>query len=1091
MTNAIELVSGFIHRLGLTKKLIAGFLLVALIPLAVVISIALYSSSNALNKQTYAQLEAVSEIKKSAIERHFKDIKAQLLFLSQSPLLHSAAHEFSEAFKHPLQANNLNKIEEKKLVSYYQNQFSTKYSAENEGMAAPTQLFTQLSPAARFWQYQYLADNPHPLGEKAKLQHATTPNKYSLTHAKYHGFLYNFAQKFDFYDVFIVDNNSAEVVYSVYKEVDFATSLQHGPFANSNLALVFKKAKTIAQDEIAFVDYQQYSPSYDAPASFIATPIYEQGVHTSTLIFQLSIDALNTIMTERAGLGESGETYLVGPDFLMRSDSYLDAAKHSVVNSFRRPVQGAVKTEATKLALAGASGQQVITDYNGSLVLSSYQPINVLGVQWALLAEMDKQEAFAAVAQLTILLLSILVLSVIAITVVAVLFSRSLTRPVQLLVDTMHHVERQGDFSVRAPVLSQDEIGISAQAFNSLLDALQGAISQTNSVMNKMAVGEFQHRIDVSCKGELNSLKQATNECADSLESAMTELNQVIDEMSKGNFNTVISTPMQGELATLKHNINGSMQSINGTINEIVDVMSHIEQGNFKQQVTVMAKGSLAQLKDSVNNSVHSLFGAVTSISKVMSALHEGDFSQRIEQPLQGQLALLKDDINASVDNLALIIKDISDVMAAVNQGNFKLHVNCNANGQLSSLKQHINNSILNLDEAVSDISNVMTAISQGRFDKIIDSQMNGQLDSLKHDVNNSVSNLSTVIAELAKVMAAMRRGDFSQQLTSQMQGQLAHLQKDVNSSLAITAQAIGEVTHVLSAISQGNLAQPVQGDYQGVFATLKEDVNHTIGKLTSVITGIQSCANQVSQSASEIAASNIEISQRTEEQASNLEEASASSSNMLDEIAHVAKQSSEAVSLADNAHTIATEGGELSKQTVNAIVEVNNSSKDINEIVSVIDEIAFQTNLLALNAAVEAARAGEHGRGFAVVANEVRNLAGRSASSAKQIKSIISNSNQKISQGTMLANSSGDKLGQIVSAVAAVNHMITCINNSSITQQQAIKEVDIVVQRLTVLIQESSAITEETMAAAKQMAEQANTMRDLLLYFSLKKIPL
>jgi len=1084
----INTVSHSIKNLDLSKKLISAFLLVALIPLAIVIAFSLSNSSTALNKQTYAQLEAVSEIKKSAIERHFNNIKSQLLFLSESSLIHSAAMELTLAFNAQINQKKLNNSQYELLANYYENIFNKKYNQENKNTTRSFDMHSQLSAQAQYWQYHYLAQNPYPVGEKANLNRATDDNIYNEAHEKYHDFLFKFAQRFDFYDIFIIDNQSSKVVYSVYKEVDFATSLTAGPFASSNLALAYEQAKNIGEKDVVFVDYQQYLPSYDAPASFIATPIYEQGIHTSTLVFQVSIDALNTIMTERAGLGESGETYLVGPDFLMRSDSYLDPKNHSVVNSFRYPKTGTVKTTAAMQALQGEAGQQVITDYNGAKVLSSYQPIDVLGLKWALLAEIDQKEAFAAVTYLTTILIITSLICIAIVVFIAFVFARSLTRPVQLLVDTMRHVERQGDFSVRSPVLSQDEIGSSASAFNCLLDALQSSISQTNTVMNKMAEGEFNHRITVDCKGELYSLKQATNNCANSLEQAMSEINHVIDEMSQGNFSTQINTPMQGQLATLKQNINGSLNTLDHTIGEIVTVMANIEQGNFTQQVNSTAQGTLKQLKDSVNNSVSSLSGAINNISQVMSALHDGDFSKRVEQPLQGQLALLKNDINSSVDNLALIITDINSVMSAVSKGDFTQLVGCDANGELLTLKYNINDSIMGLNNAVNEVSNVMMAISQGNFNKTINVDMSGQLNSLKLDINNSVENLNTVITQLATVMAAMRNGDFSKQLDMQMQGQLAELQSDVNNSLSITADAIEEVTHVLSSLAQGNLNKQIERDYLGVFATLKDDVNQTINKLTSVIASIQQSANLVSQSASEIASSNIEISQRTEEQAANLEEASASSNNMLDEVAQVTMKSNEAVALAKEAHTTASEGGELSKQTVDAINEVNNSSKDINEIVSVIDDIAFQTNLLALNAAVEAARAGDHGRGFAVVASEVRQLAGRSAASAKQIKGIINTSNQKVSQGTILASSSGEKLEQIVTAVSAVNEMTVSINNSSLNQQQAIKEVDAVVQRLTTLIQENSAITEETMAAAKQMSDQANTMRNSLQYFSLKE---
>ena len=166
----------------------------------------------------------------------------------------------------------------------------------------------------------------------------------------------------------------------------------------------------------------------------------------ATLVFQLSIDALNSIMTEREGLGETGETYLVGPDGLMRSDSYLDPENHSVVNSFKYPSKGNVDTEAFKLAMSGQEGEKVITDYNGQPVLSAYRNIDVFGNNWALLAEIDEQEAFSAVTLLRNVLLGILAVAIAFIVAVAIFFARSLTLPVHDLMATMRRVEKEGDF---------------------------------------------------------------------------------------------------------------------------------------------------------------------------------------------------------------------------------------------------------------------------------------------------------------------------------------------------------------------------------------------------------------------------------------------------------------------------------------------------------------------------------------------------------------------------------------------------------------------------------------------------------------------
>ncbi|MCF6441660.1 methyl-accepting chemotaxis protein [Pseudoalteromonas luteoviolacea] len=1071
----------FLKSLDLAKKLMAAFLLVALIPATVIIAFSLIQASNTISEQVYAQLGAVGKVKKRAIERHFKTVEDKLRALAINPYLIQATQDLLDGFDETQATQSI----PSNLQQFYQDAFLPRFEQQTNSKVALNSLLDSLSGQGMTLQARYLADNPHPIGEKDALNATGHLDAYDLAHQRHHEFFREITDVYQLYDIFIVDNYSGNIVYSVFKEVDFATSLSTGPYANSSIADVFNRA-LIEQDQMLFADYEPYLPSYNAPASFVAMPLDFDGISQATLIFQLSIDALNDIMSERHGLGESGETYLVGPDGLMRSDSYLDPINHSVVASFANPDKGTIATESYQLAMQGQQGQKVVTDYNGNPVLSAYSDLQVFDVRWALLAEIDEAEAFAPVGALRQTMAIVMLVSIGVILLTAVWFARSLARPVHNLVNTMREVQTRGDFSLRADVSSRDEIGQSAQAFNSLLDALQLSISEANRVLNQMAKGTFNDRISVPCNGELKELKEATNECSSSLQTALAEINLVMQAMAKGRFNQQITAPLSGDLDMLKTNINRSVISIDDTMNDIVNVMSCVEKGEFKQQVTVEARGSLARLKDSVNNSIQALSGAIDELSLTMSAISNGDFSKRITHPLSGQLAQLKHDTNLSMDNLEAILKDIGNTMAAVSEGDFKHPIEASAHGQLGQLKANVNLSIASLDQAISEISSVMMAISHGRFDRTIQTPLKGQLATLQNDINHTVNNLSQVVEELASVMAAMSEGDFSHKIESSLQGQLLQLKEDVNSSIDTISTAIHAVTDSLSAIARGDLCTSVQGHYQGVFATLQQDVHTTTHKLTHVIESIQSAASLVAHSTEEIAASNAEISRRTEEQAANLEEANASTGHILEELTQVALQSETAVEKSHNAECIAKEGGTLSQDTVHAIGEVNAASKDINEIVSVIDELAFQTNLLALNAAVEAARAGEHGRGFAVVANEVRELAGRSASSAKQIKEIIANSNDKVQQGTTLANSSGEKLEHIVQAVADVNQNIVSINRSTLTQKQAIAEVDVVVQRLTDLIQENSAITEETMAAAKRMAAQAMEMKNLLGYFTL-----
>ena len=196
-------------------------------------------------------------------------------------------------------------------------------------------LTSQLSPAAIALQSAYITRNKYPVGEKDKeLNSRRLPTIYDSFHQAIHPYLQKAQQEFGLYDVFLV-SLSGDVVYSVFKEIDFGTSLKTGPFKDSGLAQSYQQGLT--SDGVTFTDFSLYAPSYQAPAGFLSSPVYRKGKRIGVVIAQFPIDALNTIMTQRVGLGESGETYLIGDDGKMRSDSYLDPKNHSVLASFRRP----------------------------------------------------------------------------------------------------------------------------------------------------------------------------------------------------------------------------------------------------------------------------------------------------------------------------------------------------------------------------------------------------------------------------------------------------------------------------------------------------------------------------------------------------------------------------------------------------------------------------------------------------------------------------------------------------------------------------------------------------------------------------------
>jgi methyl-accepting chemotaxis protein len=287
--------------------------------------------------------------------------------------------------------------------------------------------------------------------------------------------------------------------------------------------------------------------------------------------------------------------------------------------------------------------------------------------------------------------------------------------------------------------------------------------------------------------------------------------------------------------------------------------------------------------------------------------------------------------------------------------------------------------------------------------------------------------------------------------------------------------QTVAEASEIASASANGDLSQRISmNDKSGALAELSKGINSLLENMSSVVLQVKSAAEEVSRGADEISQGNANLSQRTEEQASSLEETASSMEEMTSTVKQNSDNAGQASQLAVAARDQAEKGGEVVSRAVRAMSEINDSSKKIADIIGVIDEIAFQTNLLALNAAVEAARAGEQGRGFAVVASEVRSLAGRSATAAKEIKTLIQDSVKKVDEGSTLVTQSGTTLEQIVTSVKKVADIVAEIAAASIEQSAGIEQVNKAVMQLDELTQQNAALVEEASAASQSVAEQA-----------------
>jgi len=550
--------------------LIISMLFAGLVPLVGTGLYALNGADNALRDKGFDQLKSLKTVKKSELEAYFKQIEAQVLTLSESKVAADLMMAGRDSFHQLTQDLNVNKAQladyKKDVRGFFDNEFGRKFSQDTGESISSSGLIAE-SNSGLIAQYLYISNNTHPNGSKAQLNDAKDGSAYSKAHAENHPILRSYLEKFSYYDIFLVDHKTGDVIYSVFKEIDYGTNLYKGAHKNTGLAEVVRKAANArTQNETYINDFDWYLPSYNAAASFISSPIFVNDEMQGVLVFQMPVDEINKRLIVEEGLGESGEVYLVGPDKLMRSQSRFSEENTILATE--------ISSETAISAIAGAEGAEITPDYRNINVLSAYAPLEIKGLDWVILAEIDEEEAFRTVNELKIAIIIVMLVAIVFIVGIAVLFVRRVMRQLGADPEEVRELAESiadGDLSMDLSQTDKNKRrGVYAAMINmqlKLIDVVQHI--QGNSDQISSAAGQVSDTA--------NSLSQAASEQAASVEETSASIEEMGASISQNSENTQITDQIATESASAASEGGQSVASTVKAMSEIAEKISIIE----------------------------------------------------------------------------------------------------------------------------------------------------------------------------------------------------------------------------------------------------------------------------------------------------------------------------------------------------------------------------------------------------------------------------------------------------------------------------------------------------------------------------------
>lgn len=565
----------------------------------------------------------------------------------------------------------------------------------------------------------------------------------------------------------------------------------------------------------------------------------------------------------------------------------------------------------------------------------------------------------------------------------------------------------------------------------------------------------------------------------------LKKLTEVADHIALGNVNMNIKVNTNDEIGSLER----AFETMVSSIKTQAEVAGRIAAGEENIDVTLRSDKDILSLglKDILENNDK----LMNEIRHLTDEAARGNLKVKAnEEVFDGSWQKLVEGLNNLVENVENPFNRAGMLINQLADGEKLENVNiAEYEGEFKVLIQNVLNVDRSLNTMLDEIQQLILEAVNGNLKYRAKMEgLNGSYGVMVEGINETLDAIIEPIQEASETLQEMSNGALSARVTGDYQGDHAQIKNALNSMGETIQGYINEIANNLSHMADKDLTHVIERDYLGDFSKLKVSINHITNQLSDILFDINASAEQVDVGASQVASAAQHLSAGATEQASSVEEISASITQVTEQIKENANSAIKANDISVTAKEDAKKGNAQMVEMLASMKDIKEASRNISNIIKVIDDIAFQTNILSLNAAVEAARAGDNGKGFAVVAQEVRNLAARSAHAAKETGELIENSIKKVDNGFEMANNTAKALEKIVQGVENSVNLVSMITDASKEQSTAMAQVSEGVEQVSQVTQQNTATAEESASASEEMASQVRLLKEMIQEFEMNQ---